>query len=428
MSESLDVYMDGEIIGCLSSGSGQVTFSYDSEYGGVVPLSLSMPLRRRKHSNKAVLPFIWGLLPDNEQALRNMASEAGTSAKSPFGILRVHGADVAGALQILPPGVESSDARRKSVDNAEDILDDKALEELMLHTLDRYTQRRPDYGEAFKFSIAGAQPKIALSANTSGDFVVPSKDFATTHIVKPNYIDSDYFISDVEATEMVSLGAAALCGMRTSQTSLWTSPSGNIRALIVKRYDRYVSADGLVHRLHQEDLCQALSVLPEKKYQHRHGGPGIGAIGQLIRSAVPREDRVHVGEDFFRALVFNVGILGTDAHAKNYSLLLDSRVSLSPLYDVISAAAHIGPDTPAYFPMKVGDTYELSSITPEALAKEGAKVGLNPDASDEIVRDVLGKIPQAVEHAARQVGREDIADRLLEGIERYSPVRWVNAA
>ena len=204
MSESLDVYMDGEIIGCLSSGSGQVTFSYDSEYGGVVPLSLSMPLRRRKHSNKAVLPFIWGLLPDNEQALRNMASEAGTSAKSPFGILRVHGADVAGALQILPPGVESSDARRKSVDNAEDILDDKALEGLMLHTLDRYTQRRPDYGEAFKFSIAGAQPKIALSANTSGDFVVPSKDFATTHIVKPNYIDSDYFISDVEATEMVS--------------------------------------------------------------------------------------------------------------------------------------------------------------------------------------------------------------------------------
>ena len=33
-------------------------------------------------------------------------------------------------------------------------------------------------------------------------------------------------------------------------------------ALIVERYDRVKVEDGTIRRLHQEDLCQALGVMP----------------------------------------------------------------------------------------------------------------------------------------------------------------------
>nr|WP_274636878.1 HipA domain-containing protein [Microbacterium bovistercoris] len=49
------------------------------------------------------------------------------------------------------------------------------------------------------------------------------------------------------------------------------------------RYDRRLE-DGRWHRLHQEDLCQALSVPPDTKYQFE-GGPGIAAIARLINSS-----------------------------------------------------------------------------------------------------------------------------------------------
>lgn len=46
-------------------------------------------------------------------------------------------------------------------------------------------------------------------------------------------------------------------------------------------------------------------------------------------------------ERFFKALTYNVLIGGTDARAKNYSLvLIASRAQVSPLYGVASAAPY----------------------------------------------------------------------------------------
>ncbi|WP_424196480.1 HipA domain-containing protein [Ampullimonas aquatilis] len=41
--------------------------------------------------------------------------------------------------------------------------------------------------------------------------------------------------------------------------------------LLVERYDRTVEAQGQQQRIHQEDFCQALSVVPEMKYQNGGG-------------------------------------------------------------------------------------------------------------------------------------------------------------
>ena len=103
----------------------------------------------------------------------------------------------------------------------------------------------------------------------------------------------------------------------------------------MERFDRYRDKrDGLIKRIHQEDCCQALGVHPNRKYQSE-GGPGIPEIMDLLRfTKAPDIDR----DRFMRAQAFNGLIGGTDAHAKNYSILYEpgGAFRLMPLYDLIS--------------------------------------------------------------------------------------------
>jgi serine/threonine-protein kinase HipA len=108
----------------------------------------------------------------------------------------------------------------------------------------------------------------------------------------------------------------------------------NETAIVIERYDRRRTESGFI-RVHQEDTCQALGVPPTRKYENE-GGPGAIAIVDLLRTySGEREEDV---ASFRDALVFNWLIAGTDAHAKNYSLLIGAggRVRLAPLYDVAS--------------------------------------------------------------------------------------------
>jgi serine/threonine-protein kinase HipA len=74
--------------------------------------------------------------------------------------------------------------------------------------------------------------------------------------------------------------------------------------------------------------------MPDLKYQ-RDGGPGPADIITAIRSVFAGEADV---DRFVQALVFNWLIAGTDAHAKNYGLVLSgTNARLAPLYDVASA-------------------------------------------------------------------------------------------
>ena len=85
--------------------------------------------------------------------------------------------------------------------------------------------------------------------------------------------------------------------------------------IVVERYDRLPPPPGaaFTQRIHQEDMCQALGLLPAKKYQE-DGGPGIAPLVKLIRR-VGAQPELDV-ERFLKANMFNWLIGGTDAHAK----------------------------------------------------------------------------------------------------------------
>lgn len=178
----------------------------------------------------------------------------------------------------------------------------------------------------------------------------------------------------MDKLEVMCLAVARNSGLDAAEAYLWLAPSGNMTAVVTERYDRALNSDGTISRLHQEDLCQALSVMPDKKYQHEHGGLGLGDISSGLSKRLPSRDAGTFVYDFFKAVVFNVGIVGTDAHAKNYSILIDrSGFSLAPLYDTISAASHVQAYNAVNFPMKINGTYEMKAITPLGLIAAGKK-------------------------------------------------------
>ena len=77
------------------------------------------------------------------------------------------------------------------------------------------------------------------------------------------------------------------------------------------------------------------------------------------RSAYRPRAKPALGQ-FADALIWNWLIAGTDAHAKNYSVLLAGRqVRLAPLYDVASGLPYAVHEKKLRFAMKIGGDYRV---------------------------------------------------------------------
>jgi serine/threonine-protein kinase HipA len=137
----------------------------------------------------------------------------------------------------------------------------------------------------------------------------------------------------------------------------------NIKYLLIKRYDRINTLEGKdikIERLHQEDFCQALGISPTHKYQSE-GGPSLKNCFELLRdkSSVPLREL----EKLLEAVVFNCLIGNCDAHGKNFSLLYNDGIQLTPLYDLVCTLYY--QDLDKKMAMKIGGEYEINKITPE---------------------------------------------------------------
>lgn len=411
MVRQLEVYLDGQHCGTLSQTStGNSGFTYENAYRihpGATPLSLSIPLSAVSHRKRTVLPFFQGLLPDNSLALEAIARRFEVSARNPFALLEHVGSDVAGALQVLPPGVLPTDGSQRK-DQGQPI-DSAGVAQMLRAAVDQYQTGSGATGSLGRFSLAGAQPKIALRRD-GNQWSVPLGGAASTHILKP----VTGALPTIDVVEYLTMRAAGLVGLSVAQSALSTIEG--VQVLISTRYDRRQEGNR-VTRLHQEDLCQALAVSPERKYQHQDGGPGVGAIAALVRSLPSREDQESVARHFFEALVFNTLAACTDAHAKNYSLLLEGpSVRLAPLYDLASALGYWDGESRLNLAMSIGGHYALNHITLSDLVREGSRLGL--EDAEGIVEHIRGQIIPAFDAAREELvslrpDAQVLADRLM---------------
>ncbi|MDZ4091692.1 MAG: HipA domain-containing protein [Arthrobacter sp.] len=400
VTRALDVFMDGTLCGRVEqTSSGNLTFRYRPEYQvmpDATPLSLSMPLAAALHKKRAVLPFLQGLLPDSDGAMRTIARRFAVSPTNPFAVLEHIGMDVAGALQFAVPGKESSDGtltRRgvRPVTTAE-------VADMLDHVVAEYEDGTPYDDAAGRFSLAGAQPKIALHRLPDGGWGVPTDALPTTHILKP----ASGNFSRLDVVEQLTMGAAIFLGLDVAKSEL--SRIGNWDVFVTERYDRELTGDGTWRRLHQEDLCQSLSVSPAKKYQHRDGGPGLSDMAALVRSLPEEADRRETGEALYRAFVFNAVVGGTDAHAKNYSVLLSGRrARLAPLYDLATYAPYWDGESGIDLAMSVKGEYRLQRINSKMLVTAGVPFGVAEDRADAIVGHFRQHVVEAFDSAAEDL-------------------------
>jgi serine/threonine-protein kinase HipA len=183
--------------------------------------------------------------------------------------------------------------------------------------------------------------------------------------------------------------------------------------IVIERFDRLPPSPGtqFPRRIHQEDVCQALSLMPTRKYQE-DGGPGISQITTLIRR-VSADPEVDV-ERFLKANMFNWLIGGTDAHAKNYSFLIDAgdEVRLAPLYDLSSQLPY--PSLIAQrVAMKIGDHYDIARVTPldwRALAKSCT---LDEAQVFGMLTEMAQVLPDVVSAAHAQARTDGLAEKVL---------------
>ena len=338
---------------------------------GPPPLSVSMPLAATTHAGPVVANWVQGLLPDRVDEI------TGSGALDPL-----TEQDIAERLVGL-----ATEASGWGI--------------------------RVGAGE---FSLAGSQARLALHHGPGG-WAVPTGAMPTTHIIKPAIAA----LPDQDINEHLTMRTASLVGLRVPTTSV-VRFAGQ-RALVVERYDRARIGDEW-YRVHQEDACQALGMSPARRYE-ADGGPGPADIVGLLRREVAGPDYGGDALLFLEALGFNWLVGGTDAHAKNYSVLHggNGHVRLAPLYDIASALPYGRlHEQRLALAMKVGDKYRVHRIGRHEWQKLAADVHLSADETIGRIADLASRVVDSIATVRdRAVSRgltHPIVPRLAEALAR----------
>ena len=398
MTRALDIWWDGQLVGQLTQNQhGELGFVYSADWlkrESALPLSASLPKRAEPYSRRECRPFFGGLLPEEGQ--RDAAAKAlGVSPRNDFALLDRLGGDVAGALQFLPPGEKPTVP--SSIQRAVP-LDDEGL----IRVLDALPVRPLLAGEeGLRLSLAGAQSKVPVIL-VDGVVALPAPAQPTTHILKPP-------ISRFAATtenEAFVMRLAATIGLDVA--SVEPRVVRDRTFLLIQRYDRIIGTDGSVHRVHQEDFCQALGVPPEMKYASE-GGPTFKDCFTLLRrvAARPAIDVLKLLD----AVVFNLIAGNADAHGKNFSILYDTPgARFAPLYDLLATVAY--PDLSSKLAMKIGKRATLAEIDAKGWAAFATDAGLGlPLIRRRVVEisDSVKATAQNVAHALINPGLDEAA-------------------
>lgn len=399
--KALDVYLHGERAGTLERRSqARLRFAYTEEWVGAegAPLSLGLPVRGEPFDHAECAPFFEGLLPEGD-FLKAIARTLHVSARNPFQLLTEIGGECAGAVSVGPAG--GPVPGRTSVPPR--WLSERELGELLAQLPQRPLLAAIDEseeGDGVRISLAGAQDKVGVLLH-GGRIGLSRGRPPTTDILKAPIPG----VADPIANEAFCLHLADEAGLEVAVAE--PRSAGSHEYLLVHRYDRDSAApDG---RIHQEDLCQALGVVPAVKYE-REGGPRISDCAELIRRACSAPARDVIA--FLDALLFNYLIANYDAHSKNYSLLLDGpgSIRLAPLYDLISTAVFRGTDRK--LAMKYGGENRPEYLRRRHLDRLAQDLGVKPALVGRRGEMMIGRVEAAVEDARRSLP-ERFQDRTI---------------
>lgn len=338
MIENVAVWFGDLQVGVVRvSEDGSLGFDYSDRWLATpraFPLSRTMPLRAGSFASETISPWLANLLPE-EQQLAILTRSFGLNRADILALLKVLGGDTAGALSFGAASAQSAWAYTPLTEfyNIPD-----PQEALRSHFEDLRSRPFLAGEEGVRLSLAGGQEKSALAVlNPAGTPVlrlpqaddviaIPRHGAPSTLILKP---DNPKLPGIVE-NETYCLRLARAIGIEAAKVTVLSARER--KAICVLRYDRRLGRNGALQRIHQEDFAQANGVPPGRKYERGTlSGPDLATLLGTGRH-LPAFDALALLDQ----VIFNILVANTDAHAKNYSLLLPigSGPRLAPLYDV----------------------------------------------------------------------------------------------
>lgn len=398
MSRRLAVYFGEKKAGSLwLDEHKRFCFRYDESWlkQSVIPLSLSLPLRTAPYMDDEPHAFFANLLP--EQKIREIvARNLGISPGNDYALLEKIGGDCAGAVSVLPDDGHPArkEGRYQPVDDAE-------LAEIV-----RSLPRRPLLAgkEGVRLSLAGAQKKLPVRYR-NGEFSLCFDGAPSSHIIKTSIEGLDGTVEN----EAFCMRLAAALGLNVPPSFL-CAPQG-VKLFVIERYDRVIS-DERVERLHQEDFCQAMNILPEFKYE-AEGGPSLVRCFDLIRSKSARPGRDVLS--LLRWVAFNFLIGNSDAHGKNLSiLLLPGGPVLTPFYDLLSTRVYAHFGVAGNLAMRIGGEADPAAIRRKHWEQFAEEVGIKPSL---MIRQILD-LSREIHGKSLELFRGEFASHQCDALHR----------
>jgi serine/threonine-protein kinase HipA len=381
---NLPVYFEQRLVGAVDVDKSGPGFTYDPDWvalRGAFPISITMPLKSERFASEIFLPWSANLLPESEQ-LRTLGQLLGMARSDVIGLLSAIGGDTAGALSIGQPG-RTSTVQWRPLGNPEEL--ERLIEGL---------PNKPFLAgeEGVSMSLAGVQTKLAVAIDDAGRVCVPINGSPSTHILKP---DSPRLWGGVQ-NEAFCLTLARRLKIPTP--NITTGRAGKRSYLLVQRYDRTV-VGGRWRRLHQEDYCQALGRPPSAKYESNQTGicgPTLKDMFALTRRHMSPIDILHLLD----MVVFNVLTCNTDAHAKNYSIMIRGNgASLAPIYDVM--CGEVWENVTKNMVQKIGGMNRGDHLNGKQWQRFAQECGLNP-------RQVLDRIGALAKLVIAEAGAAEL--------------------
>lgn len=401
MAHELEVWLFADRVGTLALVDGHLGFCYASgwlEQSDAVALSASLPLQAEPFDDRKTRPFFAGLLPEG-QMRRLIAQQFQVSGQNDFALLDHIGGECAGAVTFLEPGQALPVSTRN--DDVQWLSDEEVV--VILDEL----PRRPMLAgkDGLRLSLAGAQDKLPVVFD-GARIGLPLNGTPSSHILKP----SIHAVEDSVINEGFCMTLAETMQLKPAKSKVHLVLDRSF--LLVERYDRLLDAQGHRQRLHQEDFCQALGVVPEMKYQNE-GGPDLAQCFDLVRRATrPSAPQVL---RLFDYVIFNALIGNHDAHAKNFSLLYSDKAPvLAPFYDTLSTAVY--PTLTPKMAMKIGSKYKFTEVQAQHWEHFAESAGLTKAQAKRRILELAKSLPAAARKLQSDPERGFVGHNVVEQI------------
>ena len=395
MPEVLECWLHGDHVGRFERQTGRAArLVYDADATRVV--SLSLPIDAPAPDGAAE-HYLRGLLPEDPVALRDMMRASGAASTDTFELLRQVSGDVAGAVQLTAPGSEP----RSDPDHEPLIATTADIGAWIAGIKARPTASAFAGDWPLRFSLAGVQAKFAL-ARIGGSWYRPDAQTPSTHIVKPGAARNKH----IEAFEARAMDLVRRAGFAVPRARV--AHFDDQSAYVVERFNRELMPSGFSRRLHVEDLQQALGRDPEGKY--------LTSPADAI--ALLRRHDSELAYCFVEQLAINTAIGNADAHAKNYSIMLENEPRLSPLYDLVPLGAY--PQYSQLLTMPIGSRRHTGNITLKDWNALAVDCDLEPDHVVNIVSDVNQRLSSQLEPAFGEfAARHPNLGKAVRQMQRY---------